>query len=199
MWQLKDNNISIEELCNKILRMRPYFRKNSGGVTISGGEPLLQSKNLIPLLKRLKEENIHIALDTAGIYNEKYIDEILKYIDYILLDIKHIDEHQYKKLTGNDITIFENFIKILNKKDIPICIRQVIIPNLTDSLEYISNLAEYLKKIKNIVDVNFLPFHNMAKSKYEDLKLDYPYKDLESMDKIETDKLYNYFKKLYKF
>ena len=101
MFTKKENNYTPEKLVKKILRNKPYF-KNGGGVTFSGGEPLLQSDFIIECAKLLKKENINVALDTAGVGNGDY-KELLKYIDLVLLDIKHTDKNGYKKITGMEM------------------------------------------------------------------------------------------------
>ena len=193
MWEKKENNITAKELVNKIKRFKPYF-KNNGGVTFSGGEALLQPKFLIEVFKLLKEENIDIALDTAGIIS-KYNEEVLKYVDLVLLDIKHTDKESYKKLTGADIKEQEEFIKLLNKMNKNVWIRQVITPSITDSIDYINSLKEYIKKIKNIKKVEFLPYHKMGIEKYIRLGIDYKLKEIDEMNKEKCDELYAYFKK----
>ena len=193
MWEKKENNITAKELVNKIKRFKPYF-KNNGGVTFSGGEALLQPKFLIEVFKLLKEENIDIALDTAGTIS-KYNEEVLKYVDLVLLDIKHTDKGSYKKLTGADIKEQEEFIKLLNKMNKNVWIRQVITPSITDSIDYINSLKEYIKKIKNIKKVEFLPYHKMGIEKYIRLGIDYKLKEIDEMNKEKCDELYAYFKK----
>lgn len=191
MWHKTKDNITPEELVKKIKRYKPYYKKN-GGVTFSGGEPLLQPEFLLETCKLLKKENINIALDTAGVGLGNY-DEILKYIDLVLLDIKHTDKDKYKDLTKSDIMISKKFIEALNKSNKKVWIRQVIIPNLTDSEEYIDSLVRYLKKINNIERVDFLPYHKLGEEKYLSLNIEYPYKNLKEMDKNACQKLYNLF------
>lgn len=191
MWTMKNMNYTPEELVKKILRNKPYFKKN-GGVTFSGGEPLLQSEFIIETAKLLKKENIHIALDTSGVGNGNY-EELLKHIDLILLDIKHTNKDEYKELTGIEIDEVENFIEILNKSNKKVWIRQVIIPGLTDSEEYINSLVKYLKKINNIERVDFLPYHRLGRDKYISLKIPYPYEDKPEMDKEKCNNLYKLF------
>ena len=192
-WIKKDDNTDVNTLVNKILRMRPYYKDN-GGVTFSGGEPLLQSKFLIKVCQKLKNKNIHIALDTAGVgYNYK---KLLRYIDLIILDIKHVTAAGYKDITRYDIKEVEKFIKIINKTNKDVWIRQVIIPDVNDNYDYLLALNEYLKKIKNIKKIEFLPFHNMAISKYKKLNIKYPYKNKKAMDKTKTEKLYQEFMKI---
>lgn len=195
MWQKKDNNYSVEEVYKKIMRCKPYF-KNNGGVTFSGGEPLLHSDFIIEISKLLRKENIHIALDTAGVGLGNY-KEVLDSVDLILLDIKHTEPKMYKEITGSSIDEVENFISQLNELNKPVWIRQVIIPDITDNKEYTSSLALYLTKIKNIERIDFLPFHRLGEEKYITLKIDYPYKEKNDMDKIKCQILYENFIKKY--
>ena len=115
MWIMQKANYTPEELAKKILRNKPYFKRNNGGVTFSGGEPLLQSEFIIEVCKLLKKEGIHIALDTSGVGNGNY-EEILSYIDLVILDIKHVTESGYKELTNHNIDESLRFIEALNKR-----------------------------------------------------------------------------------
>ncbi|MCD3350268.1 pyruvate formate-lyase-activating protein [Clostridium botulinum] len=175
--------ISSEELVKKIIRFKPYF-KNDGGVTFSGGEPLMQPKFLLETLKLCKENNIHTAIDTSG-YGSKYLDEILKFTDLVLLDIKHIDEHNFKSLTGVSINKLFNFIAILNKSRCRVWIRHVVVPGITDSLDHIESLKSIIKTIRNVDKIELLPYHTLGLHKYENLNFDYKLKDLKPMDKTK--------------
>ena len=190
-WHISKKDTAVNDLIKKIIRYKPYF-KNNGGVTFSGGEPLLQPDFLIEICRELKKENIHIALDTAGVGIGKY-DEILENVDLVLLDIKHTSKEGFKTLTGGSIDDVEEFIEHLNKSNKKVWIRQVIVPGMMDNDEYISSLIKYLKKIKNIENITFLPFHTLGKEKYEKLHIDYPLKDINDMDKEECEKLYKKF------
>ena len=194
MWNLSSDNYDVDELLNKIRRFKPYYRDN-GGVTYSGGEPLLHVDFLIELSKRLKNENIHIALDTAGCGIGKY-EELLKYIDLVILDIKHVDLEGFKELTGTSKDESLRFIDVLNKSGKDVWIRQVIIPEVTDSKEYINRLKEFLKGINNIKKVEFLPYHKLGTEKYEKLGIINPYKDKPEMDKDKCNELYKYFNEI---
>ena len=196
MWQMGNKNYTVDELVAKILRNKPYFKRNNGGVTFSGGEPLLQVDFLLEICKKLKEEGIHIALDTAGVGIGKY-EEILSLIDLVLLDIKHSNKDGYKKLTGMDISESEKFIECLNKSGKPVWIRQVIVPGIMDNDKYLQELAVYLLKIKNIEKIEFLPFHHLGFSKYENLKLENPLKNVAEMNVENCQKLYERFMNIY--
>lgn len=195
MWKKKENNYTPQQIFDKVMRSKPYFKKN-GGVTFSGGEPLLHSDFIIETAKLLKKENIHIALDTSGVGLGNY-EEILKHIDLVILDIKHTDSTCYKEITGNSIDEVEKFIKVLNKSNKKVWIRQVIIPGITDTEEYTTKLAKYLKQIKNIERIDFLPFHRLGEEKYKVLGISYPYKDKNDMDKKKCQDLYKDFIKKY--
>ena len=191
-WVRGNDNMTVEEVYNKIMRCEPYFR-NNGGVTFSGGEPLLHSDFIIELSKMLKEKNIHIALDTAGVGNGNYV-ELLSYIDLVLLDIKHTNSEGYKYITGSDIKYQEEFIETLNRLNKKVWIRQVIVPGITDNNEYILSLKEYLKKINNIEKIDLLPYHTMAIDKYKTLGIKYPLEGVPSMDKDRLEELYRLLK-----
>lgn len=192
MWKIQEPNYTPEELVKKIIRNKPYFESSNGGVTFSGGEPLLQSKFIIEVCKLLKKENIHIAIDTAGVGNGDY-EEILSYIDLVLFDIKHVTKDGYQNLTGIDIDESQKFIEELNKSGKPVWIRQVIVPGIMDNDKYLSGLKEQLKQIKNIKKIDFLPYHTLGREKYKDLGIEYPYETLKAMDKEECQKLYQKF------
>lgn len=186
-WLKKENNITVEELYKKILRFKPYYNKN-GGVTFSGGEPLLHKDFIIELSKLLKKENINIALDTAGVGIGNY-EEILNYIDLVILDIKDYRNLEYEKIANYKIDEFNKFKKILNESNKNVWIRQVIVPGINDNIEYILGLKEYLKTIKNIKKTELLPYHNMAIEKYKKLNIEYKLKDVEQMDIEKCKKL----------
>lgn len=196
MWKLKEKKYTPSDIYKKVIRSKNYFGKN-GGVTFSGGEPLLHDKFIIETAKILKNENIHIAIDTAGVGHGNY-NEILKYIDLVILDIKHTDPKTYKDITGLEMKEINNFIKAVNEANKKVWIRQVIIPNITDSEEYINELIKYLKQIKNIEKIEFLPFHRLGREKYLKLNIPYPYENKNDMNKDKCNELYKLFEKKYK-
>ncbi len=167
---------SADELFNKIMRFKVYFGK-TGGVTFSGGEPLMQPDFLIEICKKLKKAGIHIALDTSGcILNDK-IKELLSFIDLVLLDVKYYDNESYKKNAGMPLDKAIEFLSYLNEQSIDTYIRRVIIPELTDnekSIEHINSLKEKYPCIKK---VELLPFHNLCLEKYQNMGLEFKLKD----------------------
>ena len=188
MWSIKDLNYTPEELTNKIIRNKPYFKRNNGGVTFSGGEPLLQSEFIIEVCKMLKQESVHIALDTAGVGFGNY-DEILSYVDLVILDVKALSEKDYKLITHKSMEKFYKFVNIVQEKYIPLWIRQVIVPNINDTKENIINLKNFTNKLKNVEKIELLPYHDMAKEKYSKLGIIYPLPTTPPMDKAKLNEL----------
>lgn len=194
MWLMREKNMTSDELVDKISRFKNYIQ-NTGGVTFSGGEPLLQADFLIDCCKKLKSLGFHVAIDTAGVGTGKY-EEILKYVDLVIFDVKYADSIGYKDLTGRAILESENFLEVANKMNKKFWIRQVIIPLVNDNHEYLLKLKKYLEKINNIEKVEFLPYHKLGSEKYEALNINYPYKDKEEMNKEKCEQLYNEFMSL---
>lgn len=198
MWNMQGENYTPEDVLKKIKRYKPYY-KNNGGVTFSGGEPLLHGDFIIELSKLLKQEGIHIALDTAGIGNSNY-ESILENIDLIIFDIKDITEDRYRSLTGGNINSSIEFIKVANKMNKKFWIRQVIVPGLHDNETFINELSNYIKNnfIKdNIEKIEFLPYHKLGSEKYDQLNIPYPYENMKEMDVEKCNELYEYFISIY--
>ncbi|MEG0291392.1 MAG: pyruvate formate-lyase-activating protein [Anaerovoracaceae bacterium] len=187
-WKLNEGELlDVSEIIKKVLRYKPYY-KDTGGVTISGGEPLLQKEFLIELLKGLKENGIHTCIDTAGVGASGY-EEILKYVDLIIYDIKHFDEEGYKYITKRNNSETLNFLETATKMNIPMWVRHVVVPGITDSEEHIAKLSEYVKTLSNVVKVELLPYHLLGKNKYEAMDMKYPLEGVSAMDKEVTKKL----------
>ena len=186
--------MTSEELVDKILRYKPYF-ENNGGVTFSGGEPLLQPEFLLETCKLLKKENIHISLDTSGVGIGNY-EEILKYIDLVILDIKAYEQELYKKITGYNINEFIRFLDICIKLNKKLWLRQVIIPGINDNKEYIKGLKIFTNKIPNVEKIEFLPFHTLGKEKYKKLNIINPLEKTLDMSKEKCNELFEYFNKI---
>jgi len=191
MWTMKEENMTSDEVVDKVFRSKPYF-KNNGGVTFSGGDPLLHTDFLIDVCKKLKEHDIHIALDTAGVGPSKY-KELLPYIDLILFDVKHVDKDKYKDLVNYDINNSLEFLEECKKQNKKLWIRQVIVPGIHDNEEYIDNLYSFVSAIPNVEKVEFLPYRKFGTEKYESLGIENLYKDLHAMDQKRCDELYKMF------
>lgn len=165
----------VDEVLNKILRAKPFIDESNGGVTISGGEPLLQADFLIELFIKLKENNIHTAIDTAGsLPLSNSIKELLKYTDLVLLDIKHIDDKKCIELTGLSNKNELDFAKYLSSIGKPMWIRQVLVPGITDDKYDLIKTREFIDSLKTVEKVEVLPYHNLGKEKWKNLGLEYP-------------------------
>ena len=173
----KGKEISVNELVADIKKYESYRKYSGGGVTISGGEPLLQPTFLLELLKEIKKEGIHTALDTSGYAKLDSVKEIFDYTDLVLLDIKSINPKTFQKVTSVDIEPTLNLAKYLDSKNIKMWIRYVVVPGLTDSLKDAEDLATYLTSFKNIDRIEILPFHKMGEYKWEALGYKYELKD----------------------
>lgn len=176
-----------DELLAKLLRYRPYYR-DKGGVTFSGGEPLFQKEFLLSMLKKCRNAGINTCIDTAG-GAEGDFEEILKYTDLVIFDIKHYDPHEYRKITGKDMECSLNFLKQVQKAGVPMWIRHVVVPGITDSEEHIRRLAGYVRNIANVHKIELLPFHQLGRNKYAEMGIKYSLEDTAPMDKGEVKRL----------
>ena len=187
-WTINDKfTITPDELVRHIYKYRNYFGE-TGGVTFSGGEPLYQHEFLLECLKLCKKTGIHTCLDTSGVGKE--YKEILKYTDLVIWDVKALTQENYKKITGANIKTSLEFLDYCQKQNKEMWIRQVIVPGINDTEEYILKLKEFIKPLKNIKKVELLPYHLLGVSKYEQLNIPYKLKDTPAMSKEKCDELY---------
>lgn len=167
------------EVVEKIKRYKNYFGEE-GGVTFSGGEPLMQKEFLLETLKLCKQNNINTALDTSGVGVD--YEEILKYTDLVIWDVKAYEKEAYKKMTGLDINLSLDFLHTCQRLNKKMWIRQVIVPGINDTKEYILGLKEFLKDLKNIEKKELLPYETLGVHKYEKLNIPYRLKGIEPMN-----------------
>ena len=192
--------ITIEEIVNKAKRMKPYFKKNSGGVTFSGGEPLMSGEFLLDAIRAVKKEGIHVAIDTSGVGDGKFYDEIVRESDLILLDIKHYTNEGFKNITGCSIMPLIKFMKTISKYDTKVWLRHVMVPNFTDSREDVKNIIDFTTLIhKNVEKFEILPYHTMGIEKYEALNIEYKLKGVDEMDKFKAKEFEKYGRELLGF
>lgn len=178
-WNINNGKeISMEDLLIEIHKYKHYFGKD-GGVTISGGEPLMQMEFVTKLFKALKSENIHTCLDTSGVLFSKQsnilqkINELLKYTDLVLLDIKHINNNNHKNLTGFNNDNILDFARFLNSKNIPTWVRYVLVPTINEDIDSLTALRKFLDTLNNVKKIEILPYHTMGISKYKELGINY--------------------------
>jgi len=188
-WTTETNQMmSVNDIMEKYDGVKEFVQ--SGGITVTGGEPLMQMEFVTALFKEAKARKIHTALDTSGILfnrkNTSKIDDLLSYTDLVLLDIKHIDNDEHKILTGLPNTNILDFAKYLSEKAIPVWIRHVVVPEITFNEKYLKKLGQFLSTLTNISALDVLPYHDMAVPKYENLKIDYPLKGIKPLTKQEA-------------
>ena len=179
---------SLDDIYDSILRYKNYIVPN-GGVTVSGGEPLLQVKFLIELFTKLKKQKIHTCIDTSGMVSlTDDIKKVLKLTDLVLLDIKHIDDEKCKDLVGRSNKLELEFAKYLSDNNIPVWIRQVLIPGYTDDEEDLLKLKDFLSTLNNVEKVEFLPYHSMGKFKWKELGFKYELEDVRDATSEDVDR-----------
>lgn len=188
-WSTETNQqMSVSEILEKYDGVKEFVK--SGGLTVTGGEPLMQIDFVTELFKAAKAKNIHTALDTSGILfnkgNTAKIDELLKYTDLVLLDIKHINNEEHIKLTGLPNTNILEFAQYLSQKKLPMWVRHVVVPEITYNEKYLRELGEFIGKLRNVKALDVLPYHDMAIPKYENLGINYPLKDIKPLTKEEA-------------
>lgn len=178
-WSLDNGQeMTADELIKKALRYKAYW-KNDGGITVSGGEPLLQLESVTKLLKLAKENNINTAIDTSGIVfskDENFLkkfDELMKYTDLVLLDIKEINPERHKIITEHDNCNILDMAKYLSKIDKPVWIRYVLVPEYSDFDEDLIKLSEFIGNLTNVKKVEVLPYHTLGVFKWKNLGIPY--------------------------
>lgn len=187
-WAVRTGEeVSSEELFRKILRFRPYFESSGGGVTFSGGEPLLQPEFLTEMLRRCKEAGIHTAIDTAGGAFGDF-GEILDLADLLLLDIKHTEQEGYEKITGRSMEMYRQFTAQLQKHPVDLWIRAVIVPGIHDDLDYIREIWAAAKKLPRVKKIELLPYHTLGVNKYRSLGIPYPLEGVPPMDRRHVER-----------
>ena len=175
---------SADELLAQALRYRSYW-KDGGGITVSGGEPLLQMDFMIELFQKAKEKGINTTIDTSGApFTRKEpffgkFNELMKYTDLLLVDIKHIDDEQHKLLTGQTNKNILDMARYLSEIGKPVWIRHVLMPERSDKDEYLKELYEFIKTLGNVEKVEVLPYHTFGEYKWKELGYDYPLAGIE--------------------
>ena len=189
-WFGDGESYTAEEIITRALKYKTYWGKD-GGITVSGGEPMLQIDFLTELFKLAKSKNINTCLDTSGVVFDKNntcaVDSLLENTNLVMLDLKHINDDEHKKLTGVTNKNILEFAKYLDEKNIPVWIRHVVVPEITLKDKYLFELGEFIGKLSNVKRVETLPYHSMAKIKYNELKLDYPLGDIPDATHEQAD------------
>ena len=181
------------QIVDILKRYKSYYR-DCGGVTFSGGEPLVQKDFLLECLKLCKKENIHTAIDTSGVVED--CEKVLDLVDLIILDIKACTAEEFAKITGGEIENLHKFLQICMNKNKKLWIRQVIVPDINDDKGHITKLADFVKKLKGVEKVELLPYHTMAKEKYKKLGKSYALEGVAEMNETKCKELEKELKQL---
>ena len=195
-WDMKTGTLyTTDELLEKAMKYRSYW-KNDGGITVSGGEPLLQIDFLTELFRKAKANGIHTTLDTSGnpfTREEPFFskfNELMKYTDLVMLDIKHIDDEQHKILTGCTNKNILDLARYLSDIKKPVWIRHVLVPERSDYDEYLIKLDEFIQSLDNVQKVEVLPYHTLGACKWDELSYEYKLKGIDppSVERVENAK-----------
>lgn len=185
-WEFSGGRkVTAEELMEEYDSYREFLK--SGGITATGGEPMAQPEFLTELFSLAKSKGVHTCLDTSGIVfnpeSHEKVDKIIDHTDLVMLDIKHIDDEEHKKLTGRSNKNILAFAEYLRDRNIPLWVRHVVVPGITDDKNELLGLGKFLAGLTNLKALDVLPYHDMGKVKYQNLGIDYPLKDVEPLSK----------------
>lgn len=188
-WNMSGgHDMTAEEILDEYEKGRNFYKK--GGITATGGEPLMQMEFLTELFRKAKDKGIHTCLDTSGIVfsrdKKAEFDILSEVCDLVMLDIKHIDDDEHKKLTAHSNKAVLEYLDYLAGKNIPVWIRHVAVPGITLNDMYLERLGRYIAQYRNIQALDVLPYHSMAKNKYSELKIVYPLADTPDASKEDA-------------
>ena len=191
-WELKKGTqMTTDELIALYMKNKAFYTK--GGITVTGGEPLLQVDFLLELFTKAKENGIHTCIDTSGITynpsNTEYIQkltELMKLTNLVMLDIKHIDSKNHIDLTGMDNKNVLAFAEFVDSMGVEICIRHVVVGGITDEKEDLTALGRFIGTLKHLRYLDVLPYHTMGVNKYRDLGLEYPLEGLPATSQVKA-------------
>lgn len=184
----------VDALVNKILRYKTYYG-NNGGVTVSGGEPLMQTEFLTELFKKLKNYGIHTALDTSGCVLNDDVKELLEHTDIVLLDFKYTNAEDYFQYTKMEMSKVQNFLEYLQKINKKTWLRYVVIPNLNDGKEDVARLFELKNQYSCVEKIELLPFRKLCLEKYDEMGIEFPLKDTPEAKQDFIDEIYTKYEK----
>ncbi len=201
-WSTMNNQLmTVEDILNDYKKYEKFYDK--GGITASGGDPILQIEFLTQLFKEAKARGVHTCLDTAAsCYSVNQLDkfrELLSYTDLVLLDIKHIDQKQHKKITGSSNSQVLDFARLLDELEVDTIIRHVLVPGLTDNELHLKGLRNFLDILHHVISIEVLPYHSKGRTKWEKLKLEYPLKDTKEAKDEDVQKAESILKEGYHF
>lgn len=190
-WNMTDGmNYTVEEVVEKCLRCKGYFGK-VGGITFSGGEPLLQAKFAYEVFKMCHENGINTCLDTSGSIMNDEVMKLLSETDRVLLDIKYINDNDYLENAGCGIDVVLSFLDYLEENHIPTTLRNVVIPGYTDNEETVLEIKRLAESHSCVDKIELLPFKKICQTKYDSMGMIFPFKDIPQPEKADVDRIKN--------
>lgn len=194
-WKMSDGkDYSAQEMFQELIKYKSYMQFSKGGVTVTGGEPLLQATYLISLFELCKENGIHTAIDTSGYILNESVKKLLSMTDLVILDIKNFDPLRYQEVTGVELEPTIRFLDYLQSIEKSTWIRYVLVPGLTDEVKSITALAKHLSTFNNIEKIEVLPFHKMGEYKWKELDIPYKLTDTNEPSEIDLLEVVNIFR-----
>ncbi|OSB09432.1 pyruvate formate-lyase-activating protein [Paraclostridium bifermentans] len=188
-WDVKGGTeYTTDEIIEQVKKYSSYMKFSGGGLTVSGGEATLQPEFLKDLFKKAQENEIHTCLDTSGFINIDVIDPVLDYTNLVLLDLKHMVPEKCKDLVGVSIDKTLEFAKHLSDRNIPVWIRHVLVPGITDDRENLELMGKFISTLKNIDRVELLPYHTLGVHKWENMGFEYELKDVPDATSEDIEK-----------
>ena len=188
-WEFGGDTFSAAEVLQKALKYKSYWG-GKGGITVSGGEPMLQMQFVTELFTEATKKGVNTCLDTSGVAfnpdDTAETDKLLDVTDLVMLDIKHIDDEKHKELTGHSNKNILAFARYLDSKKIPVWIRHVVVPGITFDEKYLELLGEFIGTLSNVEKIETLPYHSLAIPKYDKLGIDYPLRDTPNATKEQA-------------
>ena len=186
-WDAKcGTEYTADELIEKAVKYKSYMNSSGGGITASGGEATLQPEFLAELFAKAKEQGIHTCLDTTGFVDIEKIEKVLDNTDLVLLDLKHMDDEKSKELTGVSIQKALKLAKHLESRNIPVWLRHVLVPGITDSEDNLAKIGEFAASLNNVQRLELLPYHSIGVHKWESMGVDYELKDVRDADQDDV-------------
>lgn len=196
-WEIGTGKVmTVDEVMQDLTSYLPFIESSGGGITVSGGEPLLQIGFLIELFKECKKRGIHTTIDSSGgcysssSHFQKQMQELIQYTDLILMDLKHINKEKHKKLTGMGNEHILQFARFLSDHRVPVWVRHVLVPTITDDEKDLHDLGDFIGTLENVKKLEILPYHKLGVYKWETLGLEYPLKDIEPPSDESVEKAY---------
>lgn len=191
-WVRTGKTISVEEIVEEIKKYRVFYDKSGGGITVSGGEPLLQAEFVRELFTKCKEIGVHTTLDTGGFVAQAELDKVLPHTDLVMFSLKAVDEEVHRRLTGKDnVLILQNLFHAASQTQL--VLRYVVIPGVNESDSDLSKLAAIIKQLPPTAKIDLLPYHTMGKTKWQALKIPYKLNNVPDASQSDMQRVKDYF------